>query len=70
MASDTDRDPRHHTRKMQARLQETIDHLRADIDKVDEPQLKAMFETAAEVLGGLKKAFSDYEQKNESAWRK
>jgi len=36
---------------------------------VDEPQLKAMFETAAEVLGGLKKAFSDYERKNDSAWR-
>jgi hypothetical protein len=29
-----------------------------------------MFETSAEVLGGLVKAFSDYEQKNESAWRK
>ena len=55
---------------MQTRLQETIDHLRADIEKVDEPQLAAMFETAAEVLGGLKKAFSDYERKNESAWRK
>ena len=38
--------------------------------KVDEPQLKAMFETSAEVLGGLIKAFHDYEQKNESAWRK
>ena len=54
---------------MQVRLQETIDHLREDIDKVDELQLKAMFETGAEVLGGLKKAFSDYEQKNEAAWR-
>ncbi|OQM75688.1 hypothetical protein [Manganibacter manganicus] len=69
MTSEADRHPRHHTQQMQTRLQETIDHLRADIDKVDEPQLKAMFETAAEVLGGLKKAFSDYEQKNESAWR-
>jgi hypothetical protein len=36
---------------------------------VDEPQLKAMFETSAEVLSGLSKAFSDYERKNESAWR-
>jgi hypothetical protein len=54
---------------MQKRLQEIKDHLREDIDKVDEPQLKAMFETAAEVLGGLIKAFRDYEQKNESAWR-
>lgn len=70
MANVAERDPRHHTQKMQVRLQETIDHLRADIEKVDEPQLKAMFETAAEVLGGLKKAFSDYEKKNESAWRK
>ena len=70
MASAGERDPRHHTQRMQTRLQETIDHLRADIEKVDEPQLAAMFETAAEVLGGLKKAFSDYERKNESAWRK
>jgi hypothetical protein len=70
MASEADRDPLHHTRKMQTRLQETIDHLRQDVDKVDEPQLKAMFETSAEVLTGLKKAFNDYELKNESAWRK
>ncbi|CDN51553.1 Hypothetical protein NGAL_HAMBI2427_55670 [Neorhizobium galegae bv. orientalis] len=48
---------------------QTMDHLREDIEKVDEPQLKAMFETSAEVLGGLKKAFSDYEQKNEAAWQ-
>ena len=66
----TGRDPRHHTRKMQKRLQEIKDHLRSDIEKVDEPQLKAMFETSAEVLGGLIKAFHDYEQKNESAWRR
>lgn len=64
-----DRNPRHHTQNMQRRLQETIDHLRSDIDKVDEPQLRAMFETAAEVLTGLIKAFRDYEQKNEAAWR-
>ncbi len=70
MPDEADRDPRRHTRQMQTRLQETIDHLREDIGKVDEPQLKAMFETSAEVLSGLKKAFSDYEQKNESAWSK
>jgi len=37
--------------------------------KFCEPQLKAMFETSAEVLLGLTKAFRDYEQKNESAWQ-
>jgi hypothetical protein len=63
-------DPRYHTQNTQKRLQEEIDHLRTDIDKVDEPQFKAMAETAAEVLGGLVKAFKDYEQRNESAWRR
>jgi hypothetical protein len=63
MASAADKNPQHHTQKMKARLQETITHLREDVQKVDEPQLKAM-------LGGLMKAFSDYEKKNEAAWRK
>jgi hypothetical protein len=62
-------DPKHHTRKMRAALGDIRDHLREDIGKVDEPQFKAMFETAAEVLGGLIKAFEDYEQKNEAAWK-
>ncbi|NOJ38138.1 hypothetical protein [Bradyrhizobium australiense] len=70
MASSADRSPQHHTQKMKKRFQETITHLREDIGKVDEPQLKAMFETSAEVLTGLAKAFDDYEKKNEAAWRK
>jgi hypothetical protein len=70
MPSTSERDPRHHTQKMQQRLQEIMNHLREDVGKVDEPQLKAMFETSAEVLGGLIKAFRDYEQKNEAAWRR
>jgi uncharacterized membrane-anchored protein YhcB (DUF1043 family) len=69
MASAADRSPRHHTQKMQKAFQELQDHLRKDVEEVDEPQLKAMFETSAEVLGGLVKAFRDYEQKNEAAWR-
>ena len=69
MAS-SEKDPRHHTQTMKQRLQETVTHLREDIRKVDEPQLTAMFETSAEVLSGLVKAFDDYEKKNEAAWRK
>jgi seryl-tRNA(Sec) selenium transferase len=69
LTSAADGDPRHHTRKMQKALQDIRNHLREDIQKVDEPQLKAMFETSAEVLAGLEKAFKDYEQKNEKAWR-
>ena len=70
MASASGKNPLHHTQNMKKRLTETQTHLREDIDKVDEPQLKAMFETSAEILGGLRKAFQDYEQKNEVAWRR
>jgi hypothetical protein len=68
-AQSDERNPQHHTQKVSARFQELIDHLRSDIEKIDDPRAKAMFETSAEVLGGLQKAFRDYEQKNEPAWR-
>ena len=69
MATASQKNPQHHTQKMKERLKETVTHLRQDIDKVDEPQLKAMFETSAEVLTGLAKALEDYERKNEAAWQ-
>lgn len=69
MVSAADRKPLQHTQKMQKAFLDLQDHLRDDVNKVDEPHLKAMFETAAEVLGGLIKAFHDYEQKNEAAWQ-
>ena len=69
MAS-SDKNPLHHTQRMKKRLEETVTHLRQDIGKVDEPKLAAMFETSAEVLSGLIKAFDDYEKKNEAAWKK
>lgn len=61
--------PRHHTEQVKQRLQDLMDHLREDVAKVDAPQAEALFETSAEVLGGLKKAFEDFERKNEEAWR-
>jgi len=64
----TARVPRHQTQKMQKRLQEVKEPLLEDIEKGGGPQLKAMFETSAEVLGGLIRAFRDYEQKNKAAW--
>lgn len=61
-------DPVRHTRKVSERLQDLVDHLREDVRKVDAPQAKALFETAAETLGGLKRAFEDYESGDEAAW--
>jgi len=41
--------------------------LRDDVDKVDEPQLKILFEESAEVLGALAQIFEDYQRKSEPA---
>ena len=61
--------PIHHTRKVKARVCELIEHLREDVGKVSEPKAQALFETSAEVLTGLAKAFDDYEKMTEAAWR-
>ncbi len=53
-----------------AQLQEIINYLRDGVGEVDDVQAKALFETAAEVLGGLKKAFADFERGSESAWQR
>ena len=61
--------PVHHTLKIKARMRQLIEHLRGDVGKVTEPKAQALFETSAEVLTGLVKAFEDYEKKGEAAWR-
>ncbi len=61
--------PLHHTRKLKSQMAQLIDHLRADVGQVTDPKAQALFETAAEVVTGLVKAFDDYEQKSEEAWR-
>lgn len=62
-------DPTRHTMKCRARMSDLAQHLREDVEKVDDPRAKAMFETAAEVLLALEKAFADYEEGTEPAWR-
>ena len=71
MRSDTSvaNDPIHHTQKIKVQIRELVDHLREDVGKVTEPKAQALFETSAEVLTGLGKAFDDYEKKSEEAWR-
>jgi len=61
--------PCHHTAKMKTRLQELAQHLREDIAKIDEPKARGMFETSAEVLDGLTRAFEHYEQGSERAFQ-
>ena len=61
-------DPREHTRVMEKRFKETVNDLRSDIRTLSDPRAKALFETAAEVIGGLEKAFHDYDKRDELAW--
>ena len=61
--------PKDHTANIKKEFKMLIEHLRQDVTKVDDPAAKALFETSAEVLIGLEKAFTDYEEKNEPAWK-
>ena len=65
----SERDPRYHTQNVGRMMEELINHLREDVNKVDDPQAKALFEVSAEVLQGLQRAFEHYETKSEKAWK-
>ena len=63
------KDPRAHTANVRKEFRELIEHLRGDVNKIDEPKAQALFETAAEVISGLDMAFKHYEEKSEEAWK-
>jgi hypothetical protein len=48
---------------------DTASHACEYVSKVSDPKAQALFETTAEVLKGLVKAFDDFEQKREQAWK-
>lgn len=62
--------PCHHTVKIKAMLEEAAHHAREDVNKITEPKAQALFETTAEVLQGLAKAYDHYEQESEAAWQR
>ena len=63
------KDPRAHTANVRKEFRELIEHLRDDVNKIDEPKAQVLFETAAEVVSGLETAFKHYEEKSEEAWK-
>ena len=62
-------DPRRHTANLRNQFTQLIDHVREDVEKIQDPQAKALFETAAEVLIGLRTAFEHFERRAEPAWK-
>ena len=55
-------------REGQQRLLRLQSGLRDALGDSDDAQLKALFETTAEALGGLASAFDDYVVADEGAW--
>jgi len=63
-------DPRYHMANIKQMLDELIDHLRQDTRHIAEPKAQALFETSAEVLQGLRTAFTHYEEGREPGMRR
>lgn len=64
---DTSDDPMHHVDKIARALGDLLDHCREDVAKVTEPKAQVLFETTAEVLGGLRTAYQHYATSAEPA---
>lgn len=59
-----DDNPRDHIGAIKAMLSDIIDHVRT-LDSVDEPEVKNLFETTADVLQGLVVDYDNYQRKAE-----
>lgn len=57
------------TEAISVKLAGLMGEMRTAIGQADDIQVKAMLETGAEVLGGLRQAFVDYATGTEEAWR-
>jgi hypothetical protein len=63
------RTQKNYPRDMGQKLDKMSQELRRDMEKIDDPKGQALFETAAEVVTGLKAAFEHYESESEQAWK-
>jgi len=68
-ATPDENDPRHRTAKIEDMLNGVIAYAREDVSKINDPHARALFETTAEVLTGLVKAYEHFDQRSEEAWR-
>lgn len=68
-AIDRTSDARVHADELRDQLEATSRNARRIIPEIDDPRARALFETTAEVLDGLVKAFRDFGAGLEAAWR-
>lgn len=60
--------PQYHVAHIRQMLGDIVTHARQDISRVHDPKAQALFETTAETLLGLMKAYEDYER-NMPEWQ-
>ncbi len=63
-------DPKHSTQRVRKMLVDAAQQARNEIVESEDPRARALFETSAEVLTGLAKAYEDYDVGSEPAWRR
>jgi hypothetical protein len=63
-------DAMRHSTKVRELITQLVGYLRTDVRDVNDPKAKALFETSAETLLGMRKAFEDFEKGSEDAWKK
>ena len=61
--------PTEHAEHIARMLRQAQQECRADIRLVDDPKAQALFETVAEVVGGLLNALEHYQAGSEPAWQ-
>jgi phosphopantetheine adenylyltransferase len=63
------RTTKNYPRDVEKKLDKVAQDIRKDIARIEDPKGQALFETAAEVIIGLKTAFEHYEARSEKAWK-
>lgn len=66
--SEKDMTPQEHAQHIAQVLGQAQQESRSNVERVNDPQARALFVTIAEVIGGAMKALQDYQQGNENAW--
>jgi hypothetical protein len=64
-----ERDPLYHVHRIRRMLDDVARHAHEDVEKVNDPKARVLFETTAEVLRGLATAYEHFAVRAEPAWR-
>ncbi|HYX48186.1 MAG TPA: hypothetical protein VE843_00455 [Ktedonobacteraceae bacterium] len=68
--TETNMTPEEHAQHIAHMLQQAQQECREDVKLINDPKAQALFETIAEVVGGLLKALEHYQTGSEPAWQR